>query len=104
MRKPTQIAVFGETDITHGAIYALCDDASIWVLSTRGGAEWQELPPITDESDRVDTNLAADEAHMERIHAEIVEDMRDARESVHDVDGIVSAIAVGRIRHLTINY
>lgn len=44
----------------------------------------------------------ADEAHRERIHVEIVEDLKANGSNSYDDD--VEAIAAGRIRHLTIQY
>ena len=54
------------------------------------------------------TRRAADQAHRERIHAEIARDINEAVE-LGDRDGtegdaVTDAIAAGRIRHLTINY
>ena len=48
------------------------------------------------------TKRAADQAHRERIHADISADF-DWLGAVASVE-IVRAIAAGRIRHLTINY
>jgi hypothetical protein len=48
------------------------------------------------------TRRDADEAHRERIHAEIAVDLRSVQNE--DFPGVVDAIAAGRIRHLTINY
>ena len=56
------------------------------------------------------TKRATDQAHRERIHAEINADFH--REAAIEVDErtipevwkITQAIAAGRIRHLTINY
>ncbi len=44
---------------------------------------------------------AAEEAHRERIHAEIADDISLPRDMATQ---IVDAIIAGRIRHLTINY
>lgn len=52
--------------------------------------------------EEADANRAADQAHRERIHAEIEEDIR--RAVVTDHFDLIAAIAAGRIRHLTINY
>lgn len=51
-----------------------------------------------------DAKRAADNAHRAKVHAEIVEDMQDARKAVDDVRGIVEAIASGQVRHLKITY
>ena len=54
------------------------------------------------------TKRAADQAHRERVHQEIMDDMMMAREGATDplvhAARITIAIAAGRIRHLTINY
>jgi hypothetical protein len=48
---------------------------------------------------------AAEEAHRERIHTEIADDL-DAIDKTGPLDlfSIVGAIAAGRIRHLAITY
>lgn len=48
-------------------------------------------------------HAAADQAHRERIHAEIVEDLRFPPESCRG-DNLVIDISEGRIRHLRIIY
>jgi hypothetical protein len=45
---------------------------------------------------------AADQAHRERIHAEIVQDFRELGVEMDPV--IADYISHGRIRHVTINY
>ena len=52
------------------------------------------------------TKRAADEAHRERIHAEIADDIfvHGKWVSTDDARNILDAIFAGRIRHLTINY
>jgi hypothetical protein len=53
------------------------------------------------------TRRDADEAHRERIHAEIAEDLESqSLRGAMDWAGpcIVETIAAGRIRHLAINY
>jgi hypothetical protein len=52
--------------------------------------------------DEEDVNRAADKAHRERIHAEIIRDLRHC--AVTDTDDLINAIVAGKIRHLTINY
>jgi hypothetical protein len=50
--------------------------------------------------------LNDDQAHRERIHAEIAEGLFTFASSMTSDDGerVIDAIAAGRIRHLTINY
>ena len=53
------------------------------------------------------TKRAADDAHRERIHAEIAADLgRLSIPGLPDVyiPSLMRSIAAGRIRHLTINY
>jgi hypothetical protein len=55
--------------------------------------------------DEEDAKRAADQAHRERIHAEIANDLDDIdKTGPLSIFGIVDAIAAGRIRHLSINY
>jgi hypothetical protein len=49
-----------------------------------------------------DARRAADQAHRERIHAEIAADLGCL--SIPGIPSLVESIAAGRIRHLTINY
>jgi hypothetical protein len=51
MRRPTQITVSAR-DENSDAIYALCDDGSIWMLYSQchhNKPRWTRLPDIPDE-------------------------------------------------------
>jgi hypothetical protein len=49
-----------------------------------------------------ESKRSADQAHRERIHAEVLADLEQLRH--YSTIYAVEAIAAGRIRHLTINY
>ena len=45
MRKVIQIAIEQNTENDYGALYALCDDGSLWQKVFKAGADWDEIQP-----------------------------------------------------------
>lgn len=51
IRRIVQIATRPDTEDMYGNLYALCDDGTLWSVTTQSGAEWKKLDisPITHE-------------------------------------------------------
>jgi hypothetical protein len=45
-RKIIQIAVSSEEECTYGALFALCDDGTLWQTKNAGNGPWHQVPPV----------------------------------------------------------
>lgn len=90
-------------------------DAEAKAIKEAAFAKVRQARAVAEERARADAELrakeeadakrAADEAHRERIHAEIVDDLIPATVNDRTIAmELCKAIAAGHIRHLTINY